>query len=177
MKVDMKRKSKCRRRKNKILWVLMMCMGISAITICATKFIGKRADRTTPEELFEDVIGAYFNMDHETLRSKTTYLSELAAYEYRPRGFYEVEYPDIVYPEVVSYTENGDGTVTLCINAVYSDGNMSKEFSHKTVIRPFSDDSFQYVSNEITSPEGDHDIWWHSNRLTEEEWKEVYGGN
>ena len=130
-----------------------------------------------PEKLFEDVIGAYFNMDHEMLRSKTTYLSELAAYEYRPRGFYEVEYPDIAYPEVVSYTENEDGTVTLYINAVYPNGNMSKEFSHITVIRPLSGDGFQYVSNEIILPEGDHEIWWHSNRLTEEEWKEVYGGD
>ncbi len=127
-------------------------------------------------ELFENVIGAYFNMDQETLRSKTTYISELAAYEYRPRGFYEVEYPDIAYPEVVSYTENEDGTVTLHVNAVYPNGNMSKEFSHTTVIRPFSEGSFQYVSNEIILPEGDNDIWWHSNRLTEEEWKEVYGG-
>ena len=127
-------------------------------------------------ELFENVIRAYFNMDHETLRSKTIYLSELAAYEYRPRGFYEVEYPDIAYPEVVNYTENEDGTVTLHINAVYPGGNMSKEFSHTTVIRPLSEDRFQYVSNEIILPEGCHDIWWHSNRLTEEEWKEVYGG-
>ena len=39
-----------RRRKNKILWVLMLCVGISAVTICATKFIGKREDRITPEE-------------------------------------------------------------------------------------------------------------------------------
>ena len=132
-------------------------------------------------ELFENVIRAYFNMDRETLRSKTTYLSELAAYEYRPRGFYEVEYPDIAYPEVVGYRENEDGTVTLHVNAVYPGGNMSKEFSHTTVIRPFSEGSFQYVSNEIILSEGDQDIWWHSNRLTEEERenlfpKEVYGG-
>ena len=142
----------------------------------ADENLGVGAVYQVPEELFEDVIGAYFNMDRETLRSKTTYLSELAAYEYRPRGFYEVEYPDIAYPEVVSYTENEDGTVTLYINAVYPSGNMSKEFAHITVIRPLSEESFQYVSNEITLPEGYHDIWWHSNRLTEEEWKEVYGG-
>ena len=36
MEVHVKRKSKRRRRKNKILWVLMICMGISTITICAT---------------------------------------------------------------------------------------------------------------------------------------------
>ena len=142
----------------------------------ADENLGVGAVYQVPEGLFEKVIRAYFNMDRETLRSKTTYISELAAYEYRPRGFYEVEYPDIAYPEVVSYTENEDGTVTLYINAVYPNGNMSKEFSHTTVIRPLSEDSFQYVSNEITLPEGYHDIWWHSNRLTEEEWKEVYGG-
>lgn len=128
------------------------------------------------EELFENVIGAYFNINSETLRGETAYLSEPAAYEYRPRGFYEVEYPDIAYPEVVHYAENEDGTITLHINAVYPDGNMSKEFSHTTVIRPFSEGSFQYVSNEIILPEDDYDICWHSNRLTKEEWKEVYGG-
>ena len=53
----MKRKSKRRRRKNKILWVLMICMGISAITICATKFIGIRKDRTTPEEVLLKYMG------------------------------------------------------------------------------------------------------------------------
>ena len=143
----------------------------------ADENLGVGAVYQVPEEVFEDVIGAYFNMDHETLRSKTSYLSELAAYEYRPRGFYEAEYPDIAYPEVVGYTENEDGTVTLYINAVYPNGNMSKEFSHTTVIRPLSEDSFQYVSNEIILPEGDNEIWWHSNRLTEEEWKEVYGGD
>ena len=142
----------------------------------ADENLGVGAVYQIPGGLFENVIGAYFNMDSEILRSKTTYIPELAAYEYRPRGFYEVEYPDIAYPEVVSYTENGDGTVTLHINAVYPGGNMSKEFSHTTVIRPLSEDSFQYVSNEIILPEGVHDIWWHSNRLTEEEWKEVDGG-
>lgn len=148
-----------------------------SVPYMADENLGVGAVYQIPGELFENVIGAYFNIDSETLRSKTTYISELTAYEYRPRGFYEVEYPDIAYPEVVGYTENDDGTVTLNINAVYPDGNMSKEFSHITVIRPLSEDSFQFVSNEISLPEGKHDIWWHSNRLTEEEWKEVYGGN
>ena len=141
----------------------------------ADENVGVGAVYQIPEKLFENVIEAYFNMDPETIRRETTYIPELAAYEYRPRGFYEVEYPDIAYPEVVSYTENADGTVTLYINAVYPDGNMSKEFSHTTVIRPFGEERFQYVSNEIIFPEGDNDIWWHSNRLTGEEWKEVYG--
>lgn len=53
----MKRKSKRRRRKNKILWVLMICMGISAIIVCAAKFIGKGKDRITPEEVLLKYMG------------------------------------------------------------------------------------------------------------------------
>ena len=139
--------------------------------------LGVGAVYRIPEEIFENVIITYMDIDKETLRQKTTYLSEEAAYEYRPRGFYEVEYPDIPYPEVVDYTENPDGTITLIINAVYPNGNTSLAYSHKTVIRLLDGDGFQYVSNEMISLEDDQDIWWHSNRLTEEEWEEVYGGN
>ena len=129
-----------------------------------------------PEEIFEDVIMTYFNVNKEALWRETTYIPEKAAYEYRPRGFYEVEYPDIPYPEVVDYTENQDGTITLFINAVYPNGNTSVAYSHRTVIRPLDGDRFQYVSNQIISLEDERDIWWHSNRLTKEEWIEIYGG-
>ena len=129
-----------------------------------------------PEEIFENVIMTYFNVNKEALRRETAYIPEKAAYEYRPRGFYEVEYPDIPYPEVVSYTENQDGTITLIVNAVYPNGNTSMAFSHKTVIRPLEGDCFQYVSNQMIDLADEHDIWWHSNRLTKEEWVEIYGG-
>ena len=145
--------------------------------------LGVGAVYRIPEAIFENVIMTYMDIDKETLRQKTTYLSEEAAYEYRPRGFYEVEYSDIPYPEVVDYIvsdadgENPDGTITLIINAVYPNGNTSLAYSHRTVIRLLDGDGFQYVSNEMISLEDERDIWWHSNRLTEEEWKEVYGGN
>ena len=129
-----------------------------------------------PEEIFENVIMTYFNVNKEALRRETAYIPEKAAYEYRPRGFYEVEYPDIPYPEVVSYTENQDGTITLIVNAVYPNGNTSMAYSHKTVIRPLDGDCFQYVSNQMINLIDEHDIWWHSNRLTKEEWFEIYGG-
>lgn len=129
-----------------------------------------------PEEIFENVIMTHFNVNKEALRRETTYNPEKAAYEYRPRGFYEVEYPDIPYPEVVSYTENQDGTITLIVNAVYPNGNTSMAYSHKTVIRPLDGNCFQYVSNQMINLVDEHDIWWHSNRLTKEEWIEIYGG-
>jgi len=112
---------------------------------------------------------------------------EEASYEYRPRGFYEAEYPDIPYPEAVSYTENPDGTITLVVHAVYPNGNDSMAYSHRTVIRPLNENCFQYVSNQMLpsflsdgmeggSSEDDSNIWWHSSRLTKEEWIETYGG-
>ena len=143
----------------------------------ADENIGVGAVYQIPEGNFENVIGTYLNVGGETLRSKAIYLPEQAAYEYRPRGFYEAEYPDIAYPEVVDYTENADGTITLDINAVYPNGDVSKEFSHTTVIRPLDEGSFQYVSNEIILPEADYDICWHSKRLTVREWEETYGCN
>lgn len=122
-----------------------------------------------PANVFENVVAAHFGIEKETLRSKTDYLPENAAYKYSPRGFYESEYPDIPFPEVADYTENEDGTVTLSVNAVYAEENTSKAFSHKTVIRPLDGGGFQYVSNEVILPEEDYDMWWHTDRLAKED--------
>lgn len=147
-----------------------------AVPYVADDNLGVGATYQIPEDVFENVITAHFKIDRETLRRKTTYFLDDATYGYRPRGFYEVEYPDIPYPEVVSYTENEDGTITLIVNAVYPNGNTSVAYSHKTVIRPLDGDCFQYVSNQMLSSENERVIWWHSDRLTKEEWLEIYGG-
>lgn len=135
----------------------------------ANEGLGMESVYRIPEEVFENVIMTYFNTDRETLRSKTAYLSENAAYEYRPRGFHEAEYPDIPYPEVVNCSENPDGTITLTVNAVYPHENTSKAYAHETVIRPLKDGGFQYVSNQVTAPQDGYDAWWHSDRLAVEE--------
>lgn len=138
--------------------------------------LGVGAIYRIPEELFENVIRTYIDMDGEDIRSRTTYFSEDRSYEYKPRGFYELE-ATLPYPEVVDHTENRDGTITLIVNAVYPNENTSKAFSHELVVRPLADGSFRYVSNRIISPEEGYEMWWHSDRLTEEEWEGVYGGN
>ena len=147
-----------------------------AVPYVADDNLGVGATYQIPEDVFENVITAHFKIDRETLRQKTTYFLDDATYGYRPRGFYEVEYPDIPYPEVVSYTENEDGTITLIVNAVYPNGNTSVAYSHRTVIRPLDGDCFRYVSNQMLSSEDERVIWWHSDRLTKEEWLEIYGG-
>ena len=63
-----------------------------------------------PKAEFEKVIMAYFQIDSETLQSKTVYDAEIETYEYRPRGRYEAEFPEYPYSEVTAYTENEDGT-------------------------------------------------------------------
>lgn len=144
-----------------------------SVPYVANENLGMETIYKIPEERFENVIMTYFPVDKKVLRTKTTYRAEEAAYEYRPRGFYEAEYSEIPYPEVVSYMENQDGTITLVVNAVYPNENTAKSFSHKTVIRPLGENRFQYISNQIISMENDTDIWWHSNRFTEEDWNEI----
>lgn len=140
----------------------------------ADKNLGVGAVYRIPKEEFEAVIMTYFDIDSETLQSKTTYYPEDATYEYRPRGFYEVGYPELPYPEVVSYAENSDGTITLAVNVVYPHAAVSKAYSHEVVVRPSTDGNFQYVSNQIIPSNDNCEQTWHVPRLTEEEWKEVY---
>ena len=102
-----------------------------------------------PKEEFETVIMTYFNIDSETLQSKTAYFPEDTTYEYKPRGFYEFEYPEIPYPEVVNYVENNDGTMTLTVNVVFP--------------------------GRIILSEDNYEQTWNAPRLTEEEWEKIYG--
>ena len=129
-----------------------------------------------PKDDFESVIMAYFNIDSETLQSKTIYYAEDETYEYKPRGFEEVEYPEYPYSEVVGFTENSDGTLTLTANVVFSYAGDSKVYAHEVVVRPLENGSVQYVSNRIIPSEDNYRETWHTPRLTAEEWEEIYGG-
>ena len=129
-----------------------------------------------PKEEFESVIMKYFNIDSETLQSKTVYYSEDSTYEYKPRGFEEVEYPEYPYSEVVDFTENSDGTITLTANVVFPYAGDSKVYAHEVVVRPLEDRGVQYVSNQIIPSEDNYEETWHTPRLTLEEWEELYGG-
>ena len=129
-----------------------------------------------PKEEFESVIMKYFNIDSETLQSKTVYYSEDSTYEYKPRGFEEVEYPEYPYSEVVDFTENSDGTITLTANVVFPYAGDSKVYAHEVVVRPLEDGGVQYVSNQIIPSEDNYEETWHTPRLMLEEWEELYGG-
>ena len=138
--------------------------------------LGVGAVYQIPKDNFESVIMAYFNIDSETLQSKTIYYAEDETYEYKPRGFEEVEYPEYPYSEVVGFTENSDGTLTLTANVVFPYAGNSKVFAHEVVVRPLENGGVQYVSNRIIPSEDNYRETWHTPRLTAEEWEEIYGG-
>lgn len=119
-----------------------------------------------PKVEFEHIMMAYLNIDSETLQQKTLYHTDTKTYEYRPRGFYEAEYPEHPYPEVVDYTENADGTITLLVNVVFPYEGLSKVFSHEVVVRPLENDGVQYVSNHVIPSEDNIEESWYKPRLT-----------
>ena len=138
--------------------------------------LGVGAVYQIPKDDFERVILPYFNIDSETLQSKTIYNAEDKTYEYKPRGFEEVEYPEYPYSEVVGFTENSDGTLTLTANVVFPYADNSKVFAHEVVVRPLENGGVQYVSNRIIPSEDNCEETWHTPRLTAKEWDEIYGG-
>lgn len=129
-----------------------------------------------PKQDFEEVIQTFLTVESEVLESNAIYNAETKTYLYRPRGFYEVEYPEYPYSEVVGFTENSDGTITLTVNVVFPYNGDSQVYSHEVVVRPLDNGGVQYVSNRIIPSEDNQEETWYTPRLTEEEWKEIYGG-
>lgn len=138
--------------------------------------MGTSAVYLISKEKFEQVIMSKFKIISEVLQSKTVYHPEEGVYEYKPRGFEEVEYPEYPYPEVVEYVENADGTRTLKVNAVFPYRGTSKAYTHEVTVRDTKEGGIQYVSNRILEPISNQDIRWHTPRLTRTEWEERYGG-
>ena len=136
-----------------------MAMGTSAVYLIS-------------KEKFEPVIMSKFRISSEVLQSKTVYYPEEEVYEYKPRGFEEVEYPEYPYPEVIGYTRNNDGTLTLNVQAVFPYRGLSKVSIHEVTVRDTEDGGIQYVANHVIEPINDSEP-----RLTRAEWEELYGGN
>lgn len=128
-----------------------------------------------PEAEFEQVVQMHFGIECKSLHSKAKYMPQSGTYEYRPRGLYEVEYTSQPYPEVVDYHNNSDKTVTLTVNAVYPEEGTSRAYTHEVIVRPLDNGGFFYVSNRRIPSEDDYGTGWHTDRLTQEEWKEIYG--
>lgn len=130
-----------------------------------------------PEEEYEKVICSYFSIDKDTLRAQAAYSQQEKGYDYRTRGFYDnAASPNLPYPEVVSYEEKEDGTVTLTVNAVWPQKLMERTFSHEVTVRPDEKGGFRYISNYVTFFAENVEPEWYTEKFTDEEWNAIYGG-
>lgn len=125
-----------------------------------------------PSNEFEYVIMQHFQVTEQELRKVLRYDAKKDCYIYRPRGFGEYDYMDIPYAEVVSYTENEDGSLTLLVNAVYANENTSRLFSHEVTVKDIEGKTY-YLSNHLIDAK-EPNLWWHTERYTDEEREKQY---
>lgn len=143
----------------------------------AVSFLDEGKNLEIPKSEFEGVFKAFFKIDEQMLQQYTIYHEDTETYQYRRRGIYDfAPTPYIPYPEVVSYEENQDGTVKLTVNAVWPEESIGKAFCHEVTIRPLEDGGFQYVSNHVIPSEDNVEVTWYTQRLSDDEWQEYYGG-
>ena len=105
-----------------------------------------------PAALFENTILPYFQVSLEEFRSICQYDAAENCYLWRPIHGDDLttwHYP-MCEPEVMGYTENSDGTITLDIQVYSPELKTDRLFCHSLTIRPMADGGFQYVSNQVT---------------------------
>lgn len=106
-----------------------------------------------PAREFEAIILPYFDLDRDTLRALAHYDSATDTYPWRPLigdDFVEQLLYYRIQPEVTAYRNNGDGTLTLTVDALCTDLAQDRLFSHELTVRPLENGAFQYVSNRVT---------------------------
>lgn len=98
-----------------------------------------------PAEEYERIMTTYFPVSVEQLREHCGYDEDSNNYEYEM--IYASPYPP--FGEVVDYTKNADGTLTLIVDGVWPDYNSDLAFRNTVVVQPFEDGTFKYLSNSI----------------------------
>lgn len=135
----------------------------------AEKGIGTGEVVHIPADEFEHVIMSYFQIESRELQKKTVYFPGDNTYGFRTRELEELEYSEIPYPEVTDCTENGDGLITMTVNAVYPEEHVSKAFSHEVTVRILPEGGFKYVSNHVIPSEKNNTGSWHKDRQSKGE--------
>ena len=101
--------------------------------------------RRIPAEEYETIMTTYFPVTVEQLREHCGYDEGSDSYEYEK--MHVTQYPP--FGEVVDYTENADGTITLIVDGVWPDHNTDLAFRNTVVVQPFEDGTFRYLSNSL----------------------------
>ena len=129
---------------NNVEDILMPCMYEDIYRIYTGENL-KTEDWKIPGEEFEKIMTTYFPVSVDQLRENCGYDEGSNSYEYEM--IYASSYPP--FGEVVDYTENADGTITLIVDGVWPDYNSDLAFRNTVVVQPFEDGTFRYLSNSI----------------------------
>ena len=109
--------------------------------------------RRIPAEEYENIMKTYFPVTATQLRERCGYDEGSGSYEYEK--MHVTQYPP--FGEVVEYTENADGTITLIVDGVWPDRNTDLAFRNTVVVQPFEDGTFRYLSNSVEKISSDRE--------------------
>lgn len=102
-----------------------------------------------PAKQYEEIMTTYFPVSVEQVREHCGYDSNSDSYPYEIVS----ASPFPPFGEVVDYTDNANGTITLIVDAVWADFDSDCAFTNKIVVQPFEDGTFRYLSNSIEQKE------------------------
>ena len=124
--------------------ILEPCLYDAIYRIHTGRILPSNTRRTHAEE-FENIMTTYFPLTVEQLRKHCGYDEDSDSYEYEK--MHVTQHPP--FGEVVDYTENTDGTITLIVDGVWPDRNTDLAFRNTVVVQPFEDGTFRYLSNSL----------------------------
>ena len=104
---------------------------------------------------YESVMLSMFPVTVTELRDKCDYNPEKDSYRYHV--ILGKQYPP--FGEVVDYTYNDDGTVSLIVDAVWADKGSDIAFRNTLTVKPEDDGTFKYISNHIEKMECDIPVY------------------
>ena len=104
---------------------------------------------------YESVMLSMFPVTVTELRDNCDYNSEKNSYRYQV--ILGKQYPP--FGEVVDYTYNDDGTVSLIVDAVWADKGSDIAFRNTLTVKPEEDGTFKYMSNHIEKMECDIPVY------------------
>ena len=104
---------------------------------------------------YESVMLSMFPVTVTELRDNCDYNSEKDSYRYHV--IIGKQYPP--FGEVVDYTYNDDGTVSLIVDAVWADKGSDIAFRNTLTVKPEDDGTFKYMSNHIEKIECDIPVY------------------
>lgn len=104
---------------------------------------------------YESVMLSMFPVTVTELRDNCDYNSEKDSYRYHV--ILGKQYPP--FGEVVDYSYNDDGTVSLIVDAVWADEGSDIAFRNTLTVKPEDDGTFKYMSNHIEKVECDIPVY------------------